>query len=121
MRLVCYVLMVVFLFGCGKGSDEVKIYDRFFNYEGNGVVSLQVGNEVVFILLSENHTGYNSKLLNREADEYSLSVELTNATDTDRMPVHVYGSINGGVKTIVVNNEPCLDGVVRSIQIKGWR
>jgi hypothetical protein len=82
------------------------MYDRFFNYEGNGVVSLQVDNEVVFILLSKNHTTYNSKILNREADEYSMSLELASATGTDRMPVHVYGSVKDGVKTIVVNNEP---------------
>jgi len=106
MRLFWCVLSIVLLSGCGRGNDDVVMYDRFFNFEGHGVVSLQVDDEVVFILLSKDHTTYNSKLLNREADEYSMSLELAHAIGNDRMPVHVYGSVKNGVKTIVVDNEP---------------
>ena len=92
--------------GCGKNYDEVTIYDRFFNYEGNGVASLQVDNEVVFILLTREHTTTYGEILNREGEEYSFSLDLANANGSDIMPVHVYGSIKDGVKTVVVNNEP---------------
>ena len=106
MRLFLGFITVILIVGCGRDDDAVIMYDRFFNYEGNGVVSLQVDNEVVFILLSKDHTTYNSKILNREAEEYSFSLELASATGSDRLPVHVYGSIDEGVKTLVINNEP---------------
>jgi len=106
MRIATYLFITLLVTGCAQDPADTFISERFFNYDGYGVTSLQVDDEVVFILLSKEHSIYNSKVLNREEDEFALSVEITDSNGANKAPIHVYGSIGDGVKTIVVDNNP---------------